>query len=207
MKISTIIWLVGLACLVIGCIWYGKKGRVITLYNWGNSSFRDGDYSEAEEDYDYALYYKPSKKQQCSVRINEALAMVTPLTPESVTYDNLEDTIKILENAIDILVADECAHRNDDDGHSVQAQILKNEIDDYIEWLRENVKPPSEENGGQGDSSQSQNKDEDEEDEQQKKLRETFEQIQQQGIQERNAELNQNKEYFSEYEYYGGKAW
>ena len=206
MKVSTIIWLVGLTFFLIGCIWYAKKGNVIAFYNWGNSSFRAGEYSDAEDDYDYALYYKPGKKQQCSVRINKALAMVTPLTPESVTYDNLEDTIKILENAIDILVADDCAHRNDDDGHSVQAQILKNEIDEYIEWLRENVKPPEE--GSTGDASADQKKqNEDEEDGQQKRLRELFEQIQQQGMQERNVDLNDSKVYFGDYEYYDGKAW
>lgn len=205
----TILWCIGFILFIICFVIYSKRKDVVQCYNQGNSSFKSGYYDIAESNYSLALYYKPNEKQQCPVRINKALAMVTPITPESVTYENLDENIKILEKAIDVLVADDCAHRDDDNGHSVKAQILKNEIDDYIEWLKENVKPPEEEKKDPEDNKDQDNQDQnkDEEDAKSKELREKFEQVQQEGMQERTEKLSQYTNYFYDYEYYDGKKW
>lgn len=208
-KWLTVLWWIGLVLFILCFMIYWKRKDVVRSYNMANKEFRSGFYDLAESNYSLALYYQPTDKQQCSVRINKALAMVTPLTPESVTYDNLEDTIKILESAIDVLVADDCAHRDDDNGHSVKAQILKNEIDDYIEWLRENVKPPEEEKQEPQDQKEEpeQKQNPDEEDAQTKELREKIEQAQKEGMDERTGKLNQYSNYFYDYSYYDGKKW
>lgn len=212
--IKKIIWFLGLALFLTLFIRYQIQKDVISFYNRGNRYYRLGRYDLAVSNYKEALVYKPTHNQDCKIRINLALAMVAPITPESVTYENLADSIAILEDARDMLCANDCAHRNDNDGHNETAQTLKNEIDEYIKWLKENVKPPESnsggggQGGGGGSSNNNQQQDEDDGmDPEERDLRNQFEEIQQQGMEERNEELPTYGEYFGDYEYYGGKCW
>lgn len=111
-------------------------------YNRGNILYKQGRYEEAEENYRKALKHHIPEMKECSVRINLALSMVTPLDLENIGSDNLDDIINTLESARDILVEEGCAHMDDDDGHSEDAQTLKNEIDELLDQLK-NSEPPT----------------------------------------------------------------
>ena len=69
---------------------------------------------------------------ECKSRINYALSITTPITKESVTPKNIDESIERLEEARSILVQHDCAHMYDSDGHNKKAQTLKEEIDDGI---------------------------------------------------------------------------
>jgi len=217
-KLSIIIWGIMFILLLFFLFLFMQKRKMREYYNLGNESYNAGYYDVAESYYKLALEENPNHDEQCPIRINEALAIVTPLTPESITEDNLDETIARLEEARDILCEDGCANMDDDNGHNEQAQTLKNEIDDYIEALK-NPPPPS----GSGDSdddndsdsnsqdnkndqSNSQNQQKSAEEEKEEQLRKEFEDIQQQGMQERQSDLD-NGEESGNYEYYGGKSW
>lgn len=127
-------------------------------YNQGNIYFKNNDYDGAEYEYRRALGYNPSSRYDCSTRINLALSMVRPIDAESVTKENLDEVIEILESAKDVLIENGCAHRDDDDGHNKDAQTLKNEIDDFEDMLRQQVEnQQNQQNQGNGGSSSDEN--------------------------------------------------
>ena len=105
-------------------------------YNKGNIYFQQEEYDKAIEEYKKALKKHPSKKKECSIRVNYALAIVKPITQESVTPDNLDETIEKLNRAVSVLTEDGCADESGF-GHDYHAQILMNEIIDYIRKLQE----------------------------------------------------------------------
>lgn len=209
--VLAVIWLT-VFCLLLFFVWrYFRDAGIIEDYNAGNQAFRMEDYESAKAYYDAALQEKPSEKKDCRIRINEALSVTTPITPESVTYDNLDEAIEKLEGARDILTENGCADENDDNGHNDKAQILKNEIDDYIEWLRENVKPP-EDDGGEDSSDPDEDKQDDSEDADRQsskteELQKKMDDIQNRGMEERNRELDNYKNNENGYRYDDGKNW
>lgn len=141
-KIKIVLWII---CLVLFLffIFRMEKYMLSTInYNKGNKAFKSQNYDTAESLYDTSIYYPITKRRECNARINYALSITTPITPESVTYENLEESIERLSLARDILTEKGCAHDYDTKGHNKKAQTLKNEIDEYIEWLKNNVEPP-----------------------------------------------------------------
>lgn len=112
--------------------------RYVKTYNLGDIYYANGEYDLARMQFEKALSQNPPKKRSCDIRVNLALSMTTPITPESVTADNLDETISTLEDAIVVLTEDGCA--NDTGfGHSYRAQVLKNDIEEYIEQLKQQV--------------------------------------------------------------------
>ena len=214
-KLSIIIWGIAFILLLFFLFLFMQKRKMREYYNLGNESYNAGYYDVAESYYRLAMEENPSHSEQCPIRINEALSIVTPLTPESITQDNLDETIARLEEARDILCEDGCANMDDDNGHNEQSQILKNEIDEYIELLK-NPPPPSgsddqdqdnnqnQNNQNQNNNSNSKEQQKTPEQEKEDKLREEFDDIQKQGMEERQSDLGNAGE---DYEYYGGKSW
>jgi len=151
-KAKRILWLIALVLFIILFSRFQKTKQMKIYYNKGNEAYKQNDYASAEDYYSYALWEKPSKHKECKVRINKALSIVTPITPESVTYENLDESIERLKYAQDILTENECAHEDDSNGHNKKAQTLKEEIDEYIEYLKENTPPPEDDNGGEGEN-------------------------------------------------------
>lgn len=221
-KLSIILWGIAFIVMIFFLVLFMQKRQMREYYNLGNESYNDGYYDVAESYYKLALEQNPTHDEQCPIRINEALSIVTPLTPDSITEDNLDETIARLEEARDILCEDGCADMDDENGHNEQSQILKDEIDAYIESLKN---PPESDSGDQDqdqsqdqDSEQDQNQDQNqssnsdssqqqsEEEKQEEELRQEFENIQQQGMEERQSDLDYGEES-GNYEYYGGKSW
>ena len=220
--IMRILWVV---CLVLFFMLFirfeiGKQARI--YYNKGVNYYRNGDYEEAEKYFSYALADWHSKRFECKIRINRVLSITTPITPDTVTSENLEETIETLENARDILTTHDCAHKYDNKGHSRKAEKLKKDIDDYIEYLKEQNPPPEEEDkkddksGGESDEEQKKREEEEkarqaEEEkkrkEKEKSLKEQFNQIEQKGMEERNENLELYNEYSHTFEFYDGKSW
>lgn len=204
-KIKVILWII---CLILFLFFYNRmeKNKLSVInYNKGNNAFRQQEYEWAESRYEDSLYFSPTKRRECKVRINYALSIVTPITPESVTWDNLEESILRLEEAKNILTEHDCAHEHDTNGHNKKAQTLKNEIDDYIEWLKQNVQPPEDSTEKEIDDDNQQSEDNEEQsmsqEEIEKALMEEQREQELRNQMEQDAQLGQ-EERFSEFEYY-----
>lgn len=173
----------------------------IEPYNKGNIYFQKGNYEKAIEEYQKALEKNPPHDRECMIRINLALAMVTPINPEEVTEDNLEETINILEEAKDVLTIHGCANENDHNGHNEEAQTLKDEIDEFEDMLKQK---DDEENSNDDDKDESKKNDDNDEVENRDETREQLEEIQEQGIEERN---ESSIDYWDDFSYYDGPQW
>jgi len=107
-------------------------------YNKGNVYYLKANYEKACECYKKALKYQIPEYEDCKVRVNYALALVAPLDRDSIDKSNVDEAIDTLLYARSILLANGCASDEDGvSGHDFNAQKLKEEIDAYIEELRE----------------------------------------------------------------------
>ena len=113
----------------------------INHFNKGNIFYRLGDYQKAKEEYQLALNLRPQDPYDCKIRVNYALAYVTPIDVKSINEDNYKDVIEICETAKSILAEKDCATANND-GHYYAAQKLYNEINDFIESLKNQYENP-----------------------------------------------------------------
>ncbi len=181
-------------------------------YNQGNIYYNNGDYEGAEEEYRSALKRYPGGDRDCLTRINLALSIVKQVDVESITEDNLDDSLKLLDDARDILVENGCAHRDDEDGHNKDAQTLKDEIDAFEEQLKQKVSD-QQKNGGSGKKDQPDtSKDEDGKDESgasddEKKIKEKLQEIQGDSLKQRNSEMDTYETYKDGYSFYDGQTW
>ncbi len=181
-------------------------------YNQGNIYYNNGDYEGAEEEYRSALKRHPGGDRDCMTRINLALSIVKQVDVENITEDNLDDTLKLLDDARDILVENGCAHRDDEDGHNKDAQTLKDEIDAFEEQLKQTVSD-QQKNGGSGKKDQPDtSKDDDGKDESgvsddEKKIKEKLQEIQGDSLKQRNSEMDTYETYKDGYSFYDGQTW
>ena len=80
-------------------------------------------------------------ENECRVRINLALSMLARIDFENLHMNDREEVdnaIKELLAAREVLTTDECAHFDDPNGHNKEAEQLKKDIDDMIEQLQQN---------------------------------------------------------------------
>ena len=108
-------------------------------YNYGNVLYQKGDYDGAIEQYKNALDTIVPSGEECDIRVNYALAICKTVKLEKEDEKDeakVKEAIKKYESAIDVLVAVECAHRNDNNGHDKDAQQLKNDIQKEIDRLK-----------------------------------------------------------------------
>ena len=163
-KIAIAIWLV--TALLLGILvlnYYGNRNLIerygsgvyqqnelgflgftqpyINHFNRGNVFFQLGDYQKAKQEYQSALNLKPGDPYDCKVRVNYALSYVKPIDVKKINKDNYKDTIEICETAKSILSEKGCATKNND-GHYYAAQKLYNEIDNFIEDLKNQYENP-----------------------------------------------------------------
>ena len=75
----------------------------INHFNKGNIFYKLGDYQKAKQEYQLALNLKPDEPYDCKIRVNYALAYVTPIDVKSINEDNYKDVIEICETAKSIL--------------------------------------------------------------------------------------------------------
>ena len=167
-KIAIAIWILTAVFLGILCLnYYGNKKLIdkygqgvyqqnelgflgftqpyINHFNRGNVYYQLRDYKKAQLEYQYALNLMPQDPYDCKIRVNYALSYVTPIDVNEITEDNYEDVIEICEQAKAILAEKGCA-TEDNDGHYYAAQKLYNEINEFIESLKNQFEnPPPEE--------------------------------------------------------------
>lgn len=169
-------------------------------YNRGNEFYELGQYEKAASEYEKALKLYVPKGRECDIRVNYALSVCGGLNLNDIsglTEDEKKAMINTLETAIDILVEEECAHRNDNNGHDDEAQKLKNELQEIIDMLKQ--EQPQEPDDDEEEANQPQ---ENELSQEQQQLQE----IMQQGTNEHAAGMEE-MEMYDEYSYYNGQCW
>ena len=165
----------------------------IAHYNYGNVLYKNNEFQQAIEEYQKALSLFPTKYKECKIRINLALAMLTEVDEKNKTNDQ---NIEILKDAREVLCEDGCANRDNNNGHSKDAEKLKADIDKLIKKLQEK----------QDDKKQDNKNDNKEEEQDNKSKEQQLQEIQNQAMQERQERLEMYQ-VMKDYEYYGGKSW
>lgn len=206
-------WAICLVLFIILSVRFNKYRQGRIYYNRGVKCFKDYDYESAENYFRSAIWEKHTKRQECKIRINYALSIVTPITPNSVNSDNLDQSIERLMEARDFLVENGCANKDDSNGHNKKAQTLKEEIDDYIEYLKElnpeendskddKQKESSTEDGSEGVSESDDKKNEEELkkeqaefERKQAELKDKINAIEKEGLKERNDTLETYRQW------------
>ena len=130
----------------------------LPYYNIANVCYQKQEYDVAIAFYREALEMNPSHPKECSIRVNLALSML-----QKIDFSNLSSTKRIetvirqLLAARGILTEEECAHPETDEGHSEEAELLKKDIDEMLEKLREMLENPPEQQQQQQQSQSQQN--------------------------------------------------
>ncbi len=125
----------------------------IVFYNNGNVQYQLKNYEEAIRYYEEALEKDPPEGKECPVRINLALAKLGLLGNDCFSRENIDDTIELLEECLEILSEEECA-TDDGDGHDNRAQRLYDEIKELLEQAQQE-KQKQEESSDSSESSES----------------------------------------------------
>lgn len=160
----------------------------IVYYNNGNTHYRKGEYVEAIEDYKEALEHNPPHKpEECNIRVNLALAIIQTLPEDYSAPQNIEKSIATLEEARAYLLEEDCA-QDEEDGHDKDAQKLKEELDRWIEQLKQQQQAQ----GGDGDQDQQQPNNDDEQ--QQTGTQDSYEQDIKEELQELQLNAHQERE-------------
>lgn len=176
--------------------------RLCKYYNAGNELFEEGNYQEARIKYDKALHCFPDEKRECKIRINMALCIVEPIDVENIDESNVDQIIETLEDAKSILMKKGCAD-DQGTGHSKEAQKLKDDIDKFIQQLKQK---------GQSGNSQKNKKDNNQKDDDNQKddqQEKTFKDLQKEAAKERDKEdrMWENSSDFDSLFDYDGDCW
>lgn len=161
-------------------------------YNMGNIHYQNGDYQAAIDEYKNALEADPGHDEECSVRINLALAIIGTLGEDYVSEENVETSIATLTEARNVLIEEKCA-TDSGNGHSETAETLKKEIDDLIDQLKNTQTENPEQNN---DPNNKPNEDEEDDDDYEQNIKEQLQQQQMDSYEERM----QNLDYYDEFD-------
>ncbi len=175
-------------------------------YNRGNALYQNERYEEAIEEYYKALNSKMSQKEECSVRINLALAKLKTLD-DLENEENKEKNIAILKSARNVLTERGCANDKDDNGHSKEAEQLKKEIDEMLKKLEEDNKEEEDPEQKQDPKEDENKENKNDKDKEREEAKEKLKQLQQESTKNRNEELETSENWEGGYDYYGGKKW
>ena len=130
-------------------------------YNLGNAEYQRQNYEKAIAYYQEALSRKhPEKEEECRIRVNLALAMCHTIDFDSLDLtdsDAVMEAISVLLEARYVLTEEGCASEpvGSYDGHYANADKLRNDIDEMLQYLSQYA--PNEEgqgDGGGGDDDQ-----------------------------------------------------
>lgn len=174
----------------------------IAYYNYGNVLYKNGNYNGAIKEYQTALKLNPPKKEkECAIRINLALAMLKKI--DEIDTNDTSKILNILDAAKNILCENGCAHREDNNGHSKEAEQLKADIERKIRELKNEEN--TEEKSSDEESKEEKNNERNEKTKQQK-----LQEIQKETLNVRQETLDGLKQmtvHDSYNEYYKGKKW
>lgn len=176
----------------------------IAPYNKANQHYQKGEYEAAMESYNQALEMEMPEEKECSVRINLALAMIYNMGEEYAAPENIETSIETLKEAREILLEEGCAGE-EEDGHSDEAQKLKEEIDDLIEQLEQQQQQQQQPTSGEGEPEEQQENPEEQEEQEarEEEIKDYLQQTQQEAIEEREAAMEEYEEYNWDTDEYG----
>ncbi len=174
-------------------------------YNQGNLFYKNGKYKEAINEYYKALEKYIPKGKECSIRINLALAKIATIEDINSEEDR-QKNIDTLLSARNVLCEKGCANSNDNNGHSEEAEKLKQDIDKLLEKLQNPDKneEEKEENKQQQEEEKKEKKDEND------KKKEELKKRQKEAIQERQKEIEEDENLWKNTgvdSYYDGKKW
>lgn len=165
----------------------------IAHYNAGNIHYQNGEYPDAIEEYQKALEAKPSKFEECSIRINLALSMIGLIDEDYDAPENIDATIDQLKSAKSVLTENGCANE-DGDGHNSTSQKLKEEIDDLIKELERKKGSSSSSDKEEEKEDEQKNENQKEEDTKEANIKEQLQENQSDAYQEREAEIQSTEE-------------
>lgn len=184
-------------------------------YNKGDIYYSQGDYKGAENEFKNALKWKTGMPEDCEMRINYALSIVKQIDPQTVTKDNLDEAIDRLEEAKTALLKNGCAHDEDENGHNSDAQTLKDEIDKFEEKLRQQVdeSQPDDQDKNDDNKDKDSKKDSDEKEDdstaadKNDQIKKQLQDIQNEGLEQRNQDMDSYEAYKDGYSFYDGQTW
>ena len=160
----------------------------IANYNYGNILYQNGEYEKAIEEYKKALNGYVPQQKECKIRINYALAICKLVNVNEKNDDSIKEAIKKYETAIEILTEKGCANKNDNNGHSDDAETLKKDIQDEINRLT-NLK--------NNKSDDSEGNDKKEGDEKEKTTEEKIKEIKEQATKEQREKESKMKNFYN----------
>ena len=160
----------------------------IANYNYGNILYQNGEYEKAIEEYKKALNGYVPQQKECKIRINYALAICKLVNVNEKNDDSIKEAIKKYESAIEILTEKGCANKNDNNGHSDDAETLKKDIQDEINRLT-NLK--------NNKSDDSEGNDKKEGDEKEKTTEEKIKEIKEQATKEQREKESKMKNFYN----------
>ncbi len=171
--------------------------RYVANYNYGNIFYKIEEYEQAIEQYKKALEVNniPEKKE-CKIRINYALAMCKTIELDENDEESIKNAIEVYESAIDILTEKGCANKDNNNGHSQDAEKLKQDIQKEIERLKKVLQSKSNKDNEQEDDKDEQKDEESDEDENEEKQKEEeIQKIKEDAIKEQRQEESKYRKY------------
>ena len=168
----------------------------VARYNYGNILYQKGDFDLAITEYKKALSFVFSEPQECSIRINLALAMLKKIDFEIEEKDAI---IQKLNEAEEVLCEKGCASMDDINFHNDTAQTLKNDIENMKNKINDTKSDEKKEDIKEQNKS-------DKDISKEKEIKEKLKQIQKESQAEREEGIKRVNR-IERYEYYDGKKW
>ena len=131
----------------------------IVYYNNGNVMYQRQDYELAIEYFEKALTKNPPEEKECLIRINLVLSKLALLGEDAFSPENIEDTIELLEECLNILSEKGCA-TDEGDGHNNRAQRLYDEIKEMLDQAKQEQQQQQQQQQSDSDQSDSSNQSE-----------------------------------------------
>lgn len=164
----------------------------IAYYNNGNINYQKQEYDKAIDNYNLSLTKNPPEKKVCSIRINISLATI-----KNIKVTDKELVLAELRKARSYLYENDCAHEQDDNGKSKEAEELEQEIKELERQIEEGKEINSNSNKPNNSNNNQQNYD---------NVEEQIREKQKQNNATRSEETA-NAENMGDWEYYSGKRW
>lgn len=163
----------------------------IVYYNHGNLLYQQGNYEDAILKYQKALDKKPSKKRVCDVRVNLALSMAA-----TINVKDKDNALEKLKEAKEVLYEDDCAHEEDRQGKSAEAESLEEELKKKEKELNKEEKEDKDDSDDQQEEEDNSNNE--------KNIEEKIKEGQKQAAESRKEETDFSENRTINYE---GKTW
>ena len=181
----------------------------IANYNYGNVLYQNGKYDDAIEQYKKALNNKSiPEKKECSIRINYALSICKTVHVDESDKESIKQAISTYESAIDVLTKNGCANKEDNNGHSENAEKLKKDIQDEIDRLKKLLEEEQKENENEEDNKENKEKNTEktEEEKRAEEIEEKIQEVKEEATKEQRESEEKYKPLFKNFNR-NGKNW